>query len=157
MAKSKKKKKVNRAELSSALLYLLVGLTLVIFRTQAIGLAMTLAGVFFIVSGVLELFYGNTVGGAVSLVIGIAIIVLGWTLMEIVLLVLGILIAVKGLLALNDELRRKKQSLPSILFAILTVLFGLLLAFGNGFDIILLLVGIFLLANGILGVVAALK
>lgn len=157
MAKSKKKKKVNRAELSSALLYLLVGLTLAIFRTQAIGWAMTLAGAFFIVSGVLELFYGNTVGGALSLIIGIAIIVLGWTLMEIVLLVLGILIAIKGLLSLNDELRRKKQSLPGILFAILTVVFGLLLAFGNGFDIVLLIVGIFFVIDGILGLVACLK
>ena len=157
MAKTKKAKKASKAGLSAALLYLLVGLTLVIFRTQAIGWAMTLAGAFFIVSGVLELLGGNAVGGALSLIIGIAIIVLGWTLMEIVLLVLGILIAIKGLLSLNDELRRKKQSLPGILFAILTVVFGLLLAFGNGFDIVLLIVGIFFVIDGILGLVACLK
>ena len=47
--------------------------------------------------------------------------------------------------------------IPVLVVGGLGLLFGLLLAFGNGFDIILLLVGIFLLANGILGVVAALK
>jgi hypothetical protein len=143
--------------LSTALLYILIGLTLVIFRTQAVGWAMTIIGAFFIVFGALDLLSGNMVSGAISLIIGIAIIVLGWTLMSIVLLVLGILIAIKGLLSLNNELRKKKQSLLGLLFAILTIVFGIMLAFGNGFSVVLLLVGIFFIIDGVLGLVAARK
>ena len=154
MGKAKKK---NYSGLSTALLYILVGLTLAIFRTQAIGWAMTVVGAFFIVFGALDLLAGNWIDGAVSLIIGVAIIVLGWTLMSIVLLILGILIAIKGLLALNNELRKKKQSLLGILIPILTVIFGVMLAFGNGFDIIILLVGIFFIVDGVLGLVSVLK
>jgi uncharacterized membrane protein HdeD (DUF308 family) len=154
MAKTKKK---NNSGLWTALLYILIGLTLVIFRTQALGWAMTIIGAFFIVFGALDLLGGNMVGGAISLIIGIAIIVLGWTLMKIVLLVLGILIALKGLLALNDELKKKKHSLLGLLFPILSIVFGILLAFGNGFSIIIVLVGIFFVVDGLLGLVAALK
>lgn len=154
MAKAKKK---NLSGLGAALLYILIGLTLVIFRAQAIGWAMTIVGAFFIVFGALDLLAGNLIGGGISLIIGIAIIVLGWTLVSIVLLVLGILIALKGLLSLNDELKKKKHTLLGLLFPILTVVFGIMLAFGNGFDIVLLLVGIFFIADGVLGLVAALK
>ena len=154
MAKAKKK---NYSGLSTALLYFLIGLTLIIFRSQAIGWMMTIVGAFFIVFGVLDLLAGNVVGGAISLIIGIATIVLGWTLFKIVLLVLGILIAIKGLLALCDELKKKKHTLLGLLFPILTIIFGVLLAFGNGFDIILLLVGIFFVIDGVLGLVASLK
>ena len=154
MAKTKKK---SSSGLWTALLYILIGLTLIIFRTQALGWAMTIIGAFFIVFGALDLLAGNVVSGAISLIIGIAIIVLGWTLVKIVLLVLGILIALKGLLALNDELKKKKHSLLGLLFPILSIVFGVLLAFGNGFSIIILLVGIFFVVDGLLGLVAALK
>ena len=154
MAKSKKK---LDSRLYTALLYILLGLTLIIFRTQAISWAVTIIGACFIVFGVLDLIYGNTVGGAISLIIGIAMIVLGWTIVKIVLLVLGILIAIKGLLALNAELRKKKHTLIGLLFPILTIIFGILLAFGNGFSIVLLLVGILFVVDGLLGLIAVMK
>ena len=154
MAKARKKKQTG---LWTALLYILIGTVLVIAPGKALNVAMTIVGAFFIVFGALDLLGGNMIGGAISLIIGIAIIVLGWTLMAIVLLVLGILIALKGLLALNDELKKKKHSLLGLLYPILTVIFGIMLAFGNGFGIVLLLVGIFFIADGVLGLIAALK
>ncbi|MBR6743795.1 MAG: DUF308 domain-containing protein [Clostridia bacterium] len=123
--------KKSNSELISSLLYILIGALLVIFRDRALGWAMTVAGVLFLVFGVLELLRNHWSGGAVNLVIGIAIIVFGWALTGIVILVLGILIALKGVVALVDSLRAYRKSAVDIVFSILTVVIGLLLAFGN--------------------------
>ena len=149
-------KKTN-AELFSAVLYLVIGLLLVIFRTQTLGWAMTIAGVVFVVAGVLDVVKKNIVGGAVSLIIGIAILVLGWLAAQIVLLVLGILIAIKGVVALLDALQKRKTTLLGVLFPVLTIIVGVMLAFGNGLDIMILIVGILLMVDGILGLLNAAK
>lgn len=150
------KKKMN-ADLFSALLYIIIGLLLVIFRSQTLGWAMTIAGVIFVVSGVLELVKKNWTGGAISLIIGIAILVLGWAAAQIVLLVLGILIAIKGALALIDVLKRRKKNALDLVFPVLTIVVGVLLAVGNGLDIMILIVGILLTIDGVLGLVSALQ
>ena len=149
-------KKTN-AELFSAVLYLVIGLLLVIFRTQTLGWAMTIAGVVFVVAGVLDIVKKNMVGGAVSLIIGIAILVLGWVATAIVLLVLGILIAIKGIIALINILQRKKKNALDLVFPVLTVVVGLLLAFGNGLDIMIVIVGILMAVDGVIGLVSSLQ
>ena len=139
----------------SALLYLALGILLVIFKTETINWAMTIAGIVFIVSGILEVIKKEWAGGGISLVIGIVILILGKLIKDVVILVLGILIAVKGLVSLIDEFKRSKKSVLGITFAILTILVGIALAFGNGLDIMLLVCGIVLIVDGILGLVAA--
>ena len=47
-------KKTN-SELFSAVLYIIVGALLVIFRSQTLGWAMTIAGAFFVIAGALAL------------------------------------------------------------------------------------------------------
>ena len=147
--------KKNTSNLVSAILYILVGVLLIVFKSATLGWAMTIAGAIFIISGVVDLIKKNWMGGAVSLIIGIAILVLGWLATAIVLLVLGLLIAVKGLVALIEEFRRKKLSVFGILFAILTIIVGLMLAFGNALDILILICGIFLIVDGVLGLIGA--
>ncbi len=149
-------KKQNN-ELFSSLLYIVVGVLLAIFRDQALGWAMTIAGVLFIISGVLDLIKKNWTGGAVSLIIGIAIIVLGWLAVKIVLIVLGVLIAIKGVIALVNVLKKDKKNALEIVFPILSVLLGIGLAFGGISGWIILGVGIFLAIDGVLGLIGALK
>ncbi len=149
-------KKTN-SELFSSLLYIIVGVLLVIFRDQMLGLAMTIAGIVFVVSGILELIKKNWTGGAISLIIGIAIIVLGWLVTWIVLLVLGILIAIKGVLALIDVFKKSEKNILEMIFPILTIVLGLLLAFGNGVAIVVAIVGIFLAVDGVIGLIGTLK
>ena len=148
------KKKLDSA-LFSAILYIVLGALLVIFKDQMIAWAMTIAGIVFVVVGVLELIKKNWVGGAVSLIIGILIIVLGHVVTEVVLLVLGILLAIKGLVALLDALKQKKNVL-GILFPILTMVVGLFLAFGDMFGLLLMIGGILLIVDGVFGLIAAL-
>lgn len=149
-------KKTN-SELFSALLYILVGVLLMVFRSQTLGWAMTIAGVIFLVSGALDLVKKNWTGGAVSLIIGIAILALGWLATAIVLLVLGILIAVKGVVALLEVFKKKKMNALDIVFPVLTIVVGVMLAFGNGLDIMILIVGALLAIDGVLGLVGSLK
>ena len=149
-------KKID-SNLFSSILYILVGLLLIIFRSQTIGWAMTIAGIVFVVSGILELVKKNWTGGAVSLIIGIAIIVLGWLAATIVLLVLGILIAVKGIVALIDAFKKSNKNALDLVFPVLTTVVGLLLAFGNGVDIMILIVGILLAIDGVIGLIGAMK
>ncbi len=149
-------KKTN-SELFSSLLYIIIGVLLVIFRSETLGWAMTIAGIVFVISGILELVKKNWTGGAVSLIIGIAILVLGWVAAKIVLLVLGILIAVKGIVALIDVIKKSKKNALEIVFPILTVIVGLMLAFGNALDIMIIIVGILLVIDGVLGLLGSLK
>lgn len=149
--------KKSNNELISALLYIILGVLLIVFKGATIGWAMTIAGIFFIVSGILDVARKNMTGGAVSLIIGIAILVLGWLAAQIVLLVLGVLIAVKGVLALVDVFKKSRKNALDIVFPVLTVVIGLAIAFGNGVDIILVVCGVLLAIDGVLGLLAALK
>ncbi|MBE6596199.1 MAG: hypothetical protein E7641_00875 [Ruminococcaceae bacterium] len=147
----------KNSELFSALLYIIIGVLLVIFRSETLGWAMTIAGIIFVVSGILDLIKKNFAGGAVSLIIGIAILVLGWAAAKIVLLVLGILIAIKGVIALIDAFKKKKTTALDIVFPILTVVVGVMLAIGNGLDIMIIIVGVMLAIDGVLGLINSLK
>ena len=149
--------KKKNSELFSSILYIIVGILLVCFPESALSWAMTIAGIVFVVSGILELFKKNWAGGAVSLIIGIAILILGWILAGIVLLVLGILIAIKGIVALIDVFKKSKKNALEILFPILTIVIGILLAFGNLTHIILIVGGILLAIDGVLGLIGSLK
>ena len=149
--------KKTSSELSSSLLYIIIGVLLVIFRSQTLGWAMTIAGVIFVVSGILDLVKQNWVGGAVSLIIGISILILGWAAAQIVLLVLGILIAIKGIVSLIDVLKKKRKSALMILYPILSIVVGLMLAFGNGLDIVIIIVGVLLIVDGVIGLLGSLK
>ena len=147
----------KHSELISSLLYILIGALLVIFQDRTIGWAMTVMGALFIVFGILDLVRSNWGGGAVSLIIGIAILVLGWVVTEIVLLVFGVLIALKGVIALIDALRASKKDVLDIVFSILTIVIGLMLAFGNGLNVLIIIAGVMLMFNGILGLLGAVK
>ena len=149
-------KKTN-SELFSSVLYIIIGLLLVIFRSQTLGWAMTIAGIIFVISGILDLVKKNWTGGAVSLIIGLVILILGWTAAQIVLLVLGILIAIKGVVALIDVLKKSDKNVLGILYPVLSIVVGLMLAFGNALDIMIVIVGVLLIIDGIIGLIGSLK
>lgn len=141
----------------TSILYIAIGVLLAIFRSGSLDIAMTIAGVFFIISGVLDLVKKNYVGGAVSAGIGVAIILLGWLATKIVLLILGILIAVKGVIALIEVIKKASKNVLEMIFPVLSIVLGLMLAFGYGLDLIILIVGIVLAVNGVIGLLGALK
>lgn len=151
-------KKMNISSgLFTSILYIIIGALLVIFRGETLNWAMTIAGAIFVICGVLELIKKNYISGAVSLVIGIAILVLGWTLAGIVLLVLGVLIAIKGVVELLPLLKQKKPDIKALIVPVVTIVVGLLLAFGNGLEILIIITGALLIIDGGLGLLAHVK
>ncbi len=150
-------RKKSNNELFSSLLYIIIGALFIIFQAQVINWAIYVVGAIFVVSGILDLFKKNWVGGAVSLIIGIAILVLGVKFKDIVLLVLGILIAVKGIVALVDVIKKSRKNALDLIFPILTIVVGAMLAFGNGLGVMIMVVGILMVVDGIIGLVASVK
>lgn len=150
-------KKKSYTNLFTAILYIVIGVILAAFPGNALQWAIYIAGALFLIFGILELIKKNWFGGAISLIIGIAILALGYFLLDIVVLVLGILIAVKGIITLVQALMKKRKSVLTIVFAILTIVGGIILAFGNGLHLVLIIAGIFLAVNGVIGLISALK
>ena len=149
--------KKENSELFTSILYIIVGVILAIFQGDTLNWAMTIAGAFFVISGILEIVKKNYSGGGISLVIGIAILVLGWLLTEIVLIVLGVLIAIKGAVALIEVFKKETKNALELVFPILTVVLGIALAFGGLADTIILIVGILLAIDGVLGLISVVK
>ena len=149
--------KKSKSELFSSILYIIIGILLVIFRSETLNWAMTIAGIVFLISGILDLVKKNWAGGAVSLIIGLAVLILGWAATQIVLLVLGILIAVKGIVALINVLKRGADNVLEVIYPIISVVVGLMLAFGNGLDVMIIIVGVLLAVDGVIGLVGSMK
>ena len=142
--------KKQSLSISSPLLYIILGALLVLFKDQMLGWAMTIAGIFFIVMGVLDVLKKNLSSGIVNLFIGVAIIAAGWLIAGVVLLVLGLFIAFRGVMDLLAVLKLKSKGLMKFLSPVLTIIVGLALAFGNGVGIIITVVGVLLILDGVL-------
>ena len=142
--------KKQSLSISSSLLYIILGALLVLFKNQMLGWAMTIAGIFFIVTGVMDVLKKNLSSGIVNLFIGVAIIAAGWLIAGVVLLVLGLFIAFRGVMDLLAVLKLKSKGLMKFLSPVLTIIVGLALAFGNGVGIIITVVGVLLILDGVL-------
>lgn len=142
---------------SSPILYIVLGALLVIFRSQMLNWAMTIAGIFFVVMGVLDINKKKNSSGVINLVIGIAILVLGWTMLQIVLLVLGVLLAIKGVMELLDVLKRRNKNALQLVSPILTIVIGIALAFGDALGDLIAIIGVLLIADGLLSLLGSKK
>lgn len=158
MAKKESKTKVKRIRstedknlLISALVYIVLGAMLCIFRTQMLNWAMTVAGIIAIVIGVLAILKGDLVYGIVTAAIGALIILGGWLFLEIVLLVLGVVLVAKGILELVACLRFSKINIVALLAAILTIVIGVLLIVSKWevTDTFLIVIGVILIVDGV--------
>ena len=152
-----KKIDLKNSELLSSVILILVGLLLAIFRDSVLQWAMTAAGVVFVVFGIIDVVRKNWVNGAASIIIGAAIIVLGWTLVSIVLIVLGVLLAIKSIISLYEMVKFKNKNVMELIYAICGIFLGILLAFGNLLSVLILIAGILLIVDGIVGLVGELK
>lgn len=151
--------KKQNFSVSSPLLYILLGALLVIFNADLLSWAMTVAGVFFLVMGVLDLIKGRVTSGVVNLAIGVIIIVIGWTIVDVVLRVLGVLVAAKGVIDLLALLKPKKKNVLAIIFAAVTIAIGVMLAVtpGSVLSIVMKIAGVLLIVDGVLGLIGAAK
>ena len=154
-----KKTKKSKANFNSPILYIAIGLLLILFKESVPGVLMTLAGVFFLVSGIVDFVQHRTFSGVVNVVIAAIIFLVGGLILDIILTVIGVLIAVKGLIELIEVLtgKKKKRNALRVIFPVVTIILGIALAFGTLLESIILVVGVLLVVDGVLGLLGANK
>ena len=119
-------KKVSNGVVS-ALLYIVLGVLFIVFKSGMLNWLMTIAGIVFIALGIFDIIKKRLTQGIIETVIGVVIIVGGWLFVEIVLLVFGALLIVKGVTDLIKACQSKSKDFSKILCAVITAIVGILL------------------------------
>ena len=143
--------KKNQSNLTTAALYVIVGILFCIFRAGLLNWLLTIAGILFLVVGIMDLIKKDVTGGVVSIVIGLVILLGGWLFLEIVLLIFGILVAAKGVLALLAALKPKKKNIWEIVFSAVTIFVGVMLVVSKWamVDGLFVVIGILMVIDGV--------
>ena len=110
-----------------ALLYIVLGVLFIVFKSGMLNWLMTIAGIVFIALGIFDIIKKRLTQGIIETVIGVVIIVGGWLFVEIVLLVFGALLIVKGVTDLIKACQSKSKDFSKILCAVITAIVGILL------------------------------
>ena len=161
-------KKIKDSIPVSGLAMLVLGVLFLIFQSGIVGLALQIAitvwGIFMIVTGVLDVLRGQLIPGIVKAVLGVAAIVLGWVVLTVIVWVVAILLMVTGVLELFQVIKAgfKSKSIIGIVLAliypILTIIIGASLVFGAAFvefmNILFIVAGILLIVEGIIEMVS---
>ena len=67
------------------------------------------------------------------------------------------LLAIKSIVSLCEIIKNKNKNLIELVYAIAGIFLGVLLAFGNLLPILILIAGILLIIDGVIGLVGELK
>lgn len=133
--------------LITAILTVVLGIMLLLFKDTVIDIAMTVIGVGLIVWAVFDFLDKNPSSAIVKAIVGVVIIVLGWLITDIVLYVLaGILLAYavyEIYLLIKAKRKTWEAFVQPILFAVIAVLFFL-----KGFDWSFIVAGVILIIQG---------
>lgn len=146
MAKSSSKVTNNMVY---ALLYVVVGILFIVFKSGMLNWLMTIIGVVFIALGVYDIIKKKITNGIIEAAIGVVVIVGGWVFVEIVLIVFGALLIVKGVTDLISLFKGSKNVI-SIIVAILTIALGVLLIVSKwvALDWMFIVIGIVFIVEG---------
>ncbi len=155
MAKSSSKVTNNMVY---ALLYVIVGILFIVFKSGMLNWLMTIIGVVFIALGVYDIIKKKITNGIIEAAIGVVVIVGGWVFVEIVLIVFGALLIVKGVTDLISLFKGSKN-VVSIIVAILTIALGVLLIVSKwvALDWMFIVIGIVFIVEGAFSLLPELK
>lgn len=159
-----KKRKSNKSnELLTAIALILIGGLFIIYKGEVISIAMSLIGITLVVLGIIDILRSRVVSGVVKLVFAALVVLAGWLFVTLALYVLGAFLLIAGitqLIALS-KLKIKKMTLPAVMHIaqpIIYILVAICLFFNQGGAIswVFILSGVFLILDGIAGIIGAL-
>ena len=144
-------KKVNNSLLAviTAIAYIVIGALFIIMKKGALDYIIWIAGIFFVVQGVIDLlFTPKKVVGIAEIAIGAIILIVGAAnIANIALIVLGVLIAANGVMSLIYG----PKIFFSILMSVFTIVVGVLLICSNWATAwLFIILGVFFIVDGIL-------
>lgn len=159
-----KRKNNNRSnELLTAIALIVIGLLFIIYKGGIISIAMSLIGITLIVLGIIDIVKKRTVSGVVKLVFAALVMLAGWLFITLALYILGAFLLVAGVtqLVALSKTKIKKLTLSVIMHIaqpIIYILIAICLFFNQGGAIswVFTVSGIFLIIDGIAGLIGAL-
>ena len=157
------KKKISGNEILMASILIIVGALFMIFKGEIISIIMTILGIRMIVRGIFDLMRGYTMGGVINIVFGALILGAGWLFITLALYILAACLLIAGIGELSGLLKErvKKLNLAVILriaqpFIYILVAICLFFNQGGAISWVFTVAGLFLIVDGILGLIAAL-
>ena len=153
MAKSKK---VSSDTLILAILYIVIGILFIAFRSALLNWLLTVAGILAIAYGIYLIIKKQIVLGIIFVAVGIALILGGWLFLTIALIVLGVVLIIYGAKDLITLLQAKgKTPVFPVLVACLTILAGILLVVSKWafLDWFFIVIGAILIVDGVLALI----
>ena len=150
--------------LIQAILTIALGVLFMVFKSDIIGIAMTVLGVALIISAVVDLVHKQVAPCVIKAVVGVVIIVFGWTLMNAALYIMAALLLIYGILLLYQTIKDKERvenadKILRFVKPILYIVISVCLLFNQGGTIawVFILSGIFFIVEGIISLVQYLK
>ena len=140
----------NKDNVLNSIIFCVIGLLLIIFKSHLIEIMLTVVGVTLIVFGIINLVKKNdTTVSVLQIIIGAVIVVLGWIIIEVVLVVCGVTLAVWSLYVL---VKKPKSGFLSYFCPIVVLIIGiaLIVAAWLFVDYVLIGIGVLSVINGIL-------
>lgn len=134
-----------------ALLYIILGVLFIVFKSGMLNWLMTIAGIVFIALGIYDIIKKNLNQGIIETVIGVVIIVGGWVFVELVLIVFGAMLIIKGVMDLIAAFRTKSKNVSRIICSIITLVVGILLILAKwvALDWFFIVLGVVFIIDGL--------
>ena len=151
-----KRKKASSDALVMAILYIVIGILFIAFRSALLNWMLTVTGVLAIAYGIYLIVKKQLVLGIIFVAVGIALILGGWLFLEIALIVLGVVLIIYGAKDLVSLLQAKgKTPVFPVLVACLTILAGILLVVSKWafLDWFFIVIGAILIVDGIFALI----
>lgn len=147
-------------QLIQAILTIVLGVLFMVFKSDIIGIAMTVLGVALIISAVVDLVHKQVAPCVIKAVVGVVIIVFGWTLMSAALYIMAALLLIYGILLLYQTIKDNKRienadKILRFVKPILYIVISVCLLFNQGGTIawVFILSGVFFIVEGIISLV----
>jgi uncharacterized membrane protein HdeD (DUF308 family) len=159
-----KKRKSNKSnELLTAIALIIIGGLFIIYKGEVISIAMSLIGITLVVLGIIDILRARVFSGVVKLVFAALVVLAGWLFVTLALYVLGAFLLIAGITQLIaiSKLKIKKLTLPAVMHIaqpVIYILVAICLFFNQGGAIswVFILSGVFLILDGIAGIIGAL-
>ncbi len=126
----------NNQTTIAGIIYIVFGLLCIAFRGGIISFAAFCVGIAFIVFGIMQLVNELVIPGTVMLILGIAILCVGWFMISILFYIIAIAMIVFGIVKLTDFFKTRAVNdtilRPEALRPILLIICGIVFLFNQG-------------------------
>ena len=155
----------NSSYLVSAAVKLALGILFVILKAEVVGICITLLGVALLVMGILDLVHSDIAGGIVKIVLAAAVTLIGWLLLEVALIVLGIVLLINSIIdivkIIITAVQNKGVNILAVVLGLIEPALALVASIflitsrGTAIEWAVIIAGIILIVNGVVGILRA--